>query len=560
LGEAAKARVPVILSTVASNLRDSGPFASVRRELGANEQSVWDKALTEGAALEAAGLYADAIPKYEEAARLDPAFAEIPFRTGTSYLGMGDPTNALASFVRARDLDALPLRTDSRLNQIISQAANGRSGVFFVDAEQMLAQASTNHVPGNDYFYEHVHLRLEGNYELGRAFAQRIEPLLPANMKQGDRGRWLSLEDCERALGWNPWAESRSFEHMVARIGIAPFTNQISHSAQLAFYRAKITELKARMVPEALPEALLAISNSVVHFPEDPFLHEQYARLLEQSGQNTNAVAEWRRCRDLLPNYAGSYVALARLYLRDNKLTEARQELAIAVKLRPEAPEVLNEYARLLIQDREPQAAIALLAKAQRLAPNLAEVQLNLALAQERAGRTNEALRTCLNLLSNKSNNVPAHFAAARLLTAGGDWRAGADHLREVIQIQPADASAYIELANLLASHGQRQEGVQVLERAVQLIPHSWEARYLLGVEYGAQNRFNRAEAQFAEVVMAKPDFVLAHLNLGVSLAKQSRFDEALARFTETLRLDPSNRQAQQYVALIRKTQGAAKN
>ena len=37
----------------------------------------------------------------------------------------------------------------------------------------MLAQDSPDKIPGNELFYEHVHLNFDGNYLLGRAFAEQ---------------------------------------------------------------------------------------------------------------------------------------------------------------------------------------------------------------------------------------------------------------------------------------------------------------------------------------------------------------------------------------------------
>ena len=87
---------------------------------------------------------------------------------------------AQAAFGRARDLDTIPLRTDSRLNEIIRTVAES-TAVKWIDGAQAMAGAARDGIPGAEFFYEHVHLTPEGNYALARFFAdalvRRSEPL-----------------------------------------------------------------------------------------------------------------------------------------------------------------------------------------------------------------------------------------------------------------------------------------------------------------------------------------------------------------------------------------------
>jgi hypothetical protein len=73
--------VPVILCTVAVNLKDCPPFASSHRPGLTDEQrEEWEAAYNEGMALESAGNLAAAIASYERAADVDGHFADLNFR------------------------------------------------------------------------------------------------------------------------------------------------------------------------------------------------------------------------------------------------------------------------------------------------------------------------------------------------------------------------------------------------------------------------------------------------------------------------------------------------
>ena len=141
-----QAGVPIILSTVASNLRDCAPFASLHASgLAAAELSVWDKLYQEGLAWEAAGSYSNALITYSNAAAIDAEFAELQFRIGTCHLALTNRAAAQRAFVAARDYDVLSVRADSRLNQIVLDAAKpyAPAQVLPVDAAHELTRPFT---------------------------------------------------------------------------------------------------------------------------------------------------------------------------------------------------------------------------------------------------------------------------------------------------------------------------------------------------------------------------------------------------------------------------------
>ena len=206
------AGVPIVLSTVGSSLKDCAPFASLHpATLDAAKKSEWDGLYNSGTNLEAAGNFGPALAIYQQAARIDPGYAELLFRIGTCQLALSNSPQALRSFEMARDYDALDFRADTRINQIIKDAAtrHAHEGVHLVDAAEMLAQASPGGIPGQELFYEHVHLNFAGNYLLARAFAQQIAPLLPAQIAAHAKADWASAEFCDHRLAVSPWDRYR---------------------------------------------------------------------------------------------------------------------------------------------------------------------------------------------------------------------------------------------------------------------------------------------------------------------------------------------------------------
>ncbi len=174
----------IILNTVAVNLKDSPPFASISNtNLPATDRANFDDAWARARRLEGSGDYAAAANLYEQTAKLDPTFAEAHYRWGTCLLALSNNPVARAQMQLACDDDALPFRTDSRINAIIRNAAqSGADGnLVLFDAAAALASNNPSGMCGYETFYEHVHFDFDGSYRLGRAWAGQIEPMpLPA--------------------------------------------------------------------------------------------------------------------------------------------------------------------------------------------------------------------------------------------------------------------------------------------------------------------------------------------------------------------------------------------
>src|SRR5436305_12524172 len=88
LASASGARV--LLSTVASNLKDCPPFASLHRpDLTPAQQAEWDKLYQAGIHAEKTTNYDEALADYQQAAQLDNHFAELFFRLGRCQRALG---------------------------------------------------------------------------------------------------------------------------------------------------------------------------------------------------------------------------------------------------------------------------------------------------------------------------------------------------------------------------------------------------------------------------------------------------------------------------------------
>ena len=200
-----------IFCTVGSNLKDSPPFASLHRpDLTPAEKKKWDDIFRKGTEYELKGNYADAVESYLEAAKIDDRYADLQFRLGRCYWAVAEYEKARARYIRARELDTLRFRADSRINNIIRDIATGRvaEGIYLTDTTEVFEKNSPNAIPGLELFYEHVHLNFKGNYFLAKAIFEQVEKIFPqqlAKLLQADIHQILTEDQCAQRLAYTGW-------------------------------------------------------------------------------------------------------------------------------------------------------------------------------------------------------------------------------------------------------------------------------------------------------------------------------------------------------------------
>ena len=219
----------VIVSTVATNLKDCAPFASQHREgLSQSDLQKWSSLVEEGNRLESTGDYAQALQLYRQALAIDDQYAELEFRIARCLEKIGDTQQAAEHFARARDLDTLRFRADSRINQINRSAS--AAGAEVVDAEAVFSHSNPSGTIGSDLVYEHVHMTPAGNYLLAREMFRKIAAQISGQPAQDDQ--IPSQAECDRLLALTGYDRYRMSNEMLQRLERPPFTNQLNHAEQ----------------------------------------------------------------------------------------------------------------------------------------------------------------------------------------------------------------------------------------------------------------------------------------------------------------------------------------
>jgi len=517
----------VILSTVAVNLKDSPPFASVHgKDLHASDLGRWQESFDEGSRRLTAGDARGAREIFQTALRLDPNHADLRFRLGQAALADGDADAARDHFVAARDLDALRFRADSGVNGVIREVASAYSDrrVWLVDAATALAASPEvrDGILGDELLYEHVHFRFVGNHRLAALFFPRVEALLPQWIRDQSTGRALPEPVATaRIIARTAWDRHRLEAEIYAMTRRPPFTNQLDHDARQARARTRLLDLEAVARRRAGADLALYRQASGA-WPGNLTLQDRHAEFLLAHGRPTEAAGQWRKLLARLPDHAPWHGRLAFALADQDQMEEAETQARRAAALQPWSPAALVNLGTLL----------------------------------ELRNRDEEAARSYQRALETRPDYAPARFNLGHLLEERGDFAAALDAYRQQLEIDPDSALAWFRIGAVHDRQEALGEAVVAYRRALELDPEMPQAHNNLGFALERQGETAAAVEAYRRAAQHDPTFALAHFNLGDALLTQGDFDGAEASYRLGLELEGENSAARRNLAAALVGQG----
>ncbi|MHC4242705.1 MAG: tetratricopeptide repeat protein [Planctomycetota bacterium] len=443
-----------IFCTVGSNLKDCPPFASLHlSDLTQAEKKKWDDIYRQGVEFELKGDYADAVERYLEAAKIDDHYADLQFRLGRCYWAVAEYEKARERYIQARELDTLRFRADTRINNIIRNVASGRvaEGIYLIDTTEVFERNNPHAVPGQELFYEHVHLNFKGNYFLAKTIFEQVEKILPqqlAKLQQADNHQILTEDDCAERLAYTGWDRYQIADKVLKDfIKQPPFTNQLYQQERVRQMERNIDVLKNYLTPEALENAALQYRQAIQKSPSDWRLHWNYGKLLTEGLKDYKAAAE--------------QAYLVRKYLPHSYL--ANTALGAVSRGLGDIDKVIAQYLEAI-----------------RIKPTCIEAHYYLAWAYHKQNRIDESIEYYSKTLQLQPTHVTAYNDLVEILYSRGNIDQGIEVCRKALLFVPDSAILHCNLGIMLDKKGNRTEAVKELNTAIKIDPNSPKIRTVL--------------------------------------------------------------------------------
>ena len=217
------------------------------------------------------------------------------------------------------------------------------------------------------------------------------------------------------------------------------------------------------------------------------------------------ALDALRRATEVNPENGAKLLALGRKARADGDLVHARQVFATAAVASPRDVSVLTEYASLLLQAKDLDAALEPLMKAAAVEPDREIVRANL----------------------------------ASTLRLKGLWKDAEKEYREAIRADPDYAPALRGLGTLLLERGQAEQAIEPLKKAVLRDPTNAESAWALA----RAQRQTGALKDAAESLAASAALDKAPLDdeAGAVAYERGRYEEAVGFFDRALAKEPGS-------------------
>ena len=542
-----KSGAKIVLSTVAVNLKDCAPFASLHRpDLLESQLNDWQRLFDAGVKAQQSGDYRQAATDYDQAEQIDGSFAELRFRRGECALAMNDAGAAQKEFAAARDLDALRFRCDSRLNDIIRQQAAG--DVELADGERALAQESPVGIPGAELFYEHVHPTFQGNYVLARAIAEKVEKTLTLP----ESAPWPDVAQCAQRLGHTPRDTQLALSEMHGRLEDVPFTFQANHDEQLRRLIETARELPPADSAASLRGAQSAAEAALARRPGDAVLWEQLGEIKAREGDYAGAVDAFQHSLDQVPSSSGCWQLDGILLAQEEEYRDAAAAFNRVLALDPLAVWARHNLALCLEKLGRRDEAMIEFKRTLALNPDYGTAWLSLGQLYEKIGRTNDAEQCYNKALTHRVNQADDLAALARFCVSRRWFGPAVTNFDAAIELSPSDPGLRMEAGRALAAFGRHVEAARQYQAVVELEPDQAQPHMLLGFELGSLGQPALAEQEFRQAMRLDPNLMDARIDLGVALYKQEKLDDALKQFEDVLQRNPNDATSLRYVQLLR--------
>lgn len=169
--------VPILFSTLVSNIRDQPPFISeFSPSADAKAQKQWWAIIADGDSAMAHGSFSDALLSYQRAVAIDSSNATGRFKSGRALEASGLFDSARRELSRARDLDALRFRASGDFEQALAITC-ARRGVPVSNIDSAFAAQSPHGLVGGGLILEHLHPNIAGYFLMAKVWADDIHTL-----------------------------------------------------------------------------------------------------------------------------------------------------------------------------------------------------------------------------------------------------------------------------------------------------------------------------------------------------------------------------------------------
>ncbi|XP_022605537.1 transmembrane and TPR repeat-containing protein 1 [Seriola dumerili] len=275
------------------------------------------------------------------------------------------------------------------------------------------------------------------------------------------------------------------------------------------------------------PEANEVYLKGIENCPDSSDLHNNYGVFLVDTGEGELAAAHYQQAVRLKPAHYVAMVNLGRLLRSSNENKEAESWYKRALQVTRKV-DILTPLGALYYNTGRYEEALQVYREAAALQPESTDIWLALAQVLAMAGRTKEAEKMTLDIISREGSCIECYRLLSAIYSKRGNFTEALDALDRALQQNPSDltvrAELYFSKGNQLREMNQLDRAFESYKLAVELKPDQSQAWMNMGGIQHIKGDYAAARMYYQRALLLSPGSKLLKENL----AKLDRLERRL--------------------------------
>jgi tetratricopeptide (TPR) repeat protein len=291
-----------------------------------------------------------------------------------------------------------------------------------------------------------------------------------------------------------------------------------------------------------LKKALELAQKAVTMDDDSEPAHRLLGLVYQAAGQPDKAMAELQRALAIAPNSTYALATMGSFLNQAGKYSEAAKTIEAAIALDPFASTwFFSSLEVAYYRMGKVNETIEVCNRVITVDPNTYVSNMYLGVASLAAGKPEEALVAFDKVLSLKRrpNSVDFGHRAIALVNAGRTEEA-LTSMKNLVSDRPDDVDGYWFFSVVLNLLGRHEEALQMAKKGLSLLGRPLRiSKYRLGLRYLMLEQYDQAISHYQESIKLTPEHIYERIGLAASYSLAGRMEEAHAEVLEILKINP---------------------